>query len=153
MKYCIRAIKYFIYIIFLLVIIIGVLILIGAVDANPETLFRNGYNSYWQIALIFAVLAAVYPLFGYATKEVIAPGEYSELHDAVVKHMDELGYELESEKGENMTFRSKSTLKKITRIWEDRITMTRSISGWTLEGLRKDIFHIAYGLEYKLRGE
>ena len=49
MKYIVRAIKYFFYFSILLIIILSVLVLAHVVDGNIETMFRNGYNSLWQI--------------------------------------------------------------------------------------------------------
>lgn len=65
--------------------------------------------------------------------------------------MENRGYRLESEKGENMTFRNRSLLNRITRMMEDRITFTRTLGGFELEGLRKDTIRVIYGLENALR--
>ena len=65
--------------------------------------------------------------------------------------MENRGYKLESEKGENMTFRNRSILNRITRMMEDRITFTRTLGGFELEGLRKDTIRVIYGLENALR--
>ena len=144
MKYIVRAIKYFFYFSILLIIILSVLVLAHVVDGNIETMFRNGYNSLWQIGLMFAAVAAVYPVFGFVKKEAVIPGEYAEIRKGVIDYMENHGYRLESEKGENMTFR-------ITRMMEDRITFTRTLGGFELEGLRKDTIRVIYGLENALR--
>ena len=65
--------------------------------------------------------------------------------------MENRGYRLESENGENMTFRNRSILNRITRMMEDRITFTRTLGGFELEGLRKDTIRVIYGLENALR--
>lgn len=36
-------------------------------------------------------------------------------------------------------------------MFEDDITMTRSFTGFTMEGLRKDLVRLSSGLEYKFR--
>ena len=151
MKYLIRALKYFVYFVLLLAVILAALILLGLAEADPATLFRNGYDSYWQIALMFAVLAGVYPLFGFMKKDVLVPGEYAEIRPDVVRVMESKGYELEKEEGENLSFRLLSRAGRISRMWEDRITLTRTYSGFTLEGLRRDLVRIAYTLESKFR--
>ena len=140
-KYIIRAIKYFFYFTILLIIILAVLILAHVVDGNIETMFRDGYNSLWQIAIMFAAVSAVYPVFGFVKKDAMVPGEYSENR----------GYRLEKEDGENMSFRSRSLLNRISRMCEDRITFTRTLGGFTLEGLRKDTIRLIYGLENAMR--
>lgn len=147
MKYIVRAIKYFFYFSILLIIILSVLVLAHVVDGNIETMFRNGYNSLWQIGLMFAAVAAVYPVFGFVKKEAVIPGEYAEIRKGVIDYMENHGYRLESENGENMTFRNRSLLNRITRMMEDRITFTRTLGGFELEGLRKDTIRVIYGLE------
>lgn len=152
MKYIVRAAKYFLYFCFLLAVIILLLVAIHAVPANPELIFKNGYDSYWQIALMFAAVSAFYPKFGFMSKDLRVPGEYSESRDKIVEYMESRGYGLETEEGENMTFRLRSTFGKISKMYEDRITMTRMISGFTIEGLRKDVVRIYSGLEAKFEG-
>lgn len=151
MKYIVRAIKYFFYFSILLIIILSVLVLAHVVDGNIKTMFRNGYNSLWQIGLMFAAVAAVYPVFGFVKKEAVIPGEYAEIRKGVIDYMENRGYRLESENGENMTFRNRSLLNRITRMMEDRITFTRTLGGFELEGLRKDTIRVIYGLENALR--
>ena len=65
--------------------------------------------------------------------------------------MESRGYRLESEQEQNLTFRYRSPVNRLFRMFEDRITMTRSISGFEVEGLRKDVIRIVYGLEQKMR--
>ena len=52
-----------------------------------------------------------------------------------------------------MTFRNRSILNRITRMMEDRITFTRTLGGFELEGLRKDTIRVIYGLENALRNQ
>ena len=153
MKYLVRAVKYFLYFCLLLVIILAALILLGLAEADPATLFRNGYDSYWQIALMFAALAAAYPYFGFMKKEVTIPGEYGAIRDGVVGVMQERGYELEREEGEDLFFRLRSRAARISRMWEDRVSVTRRLGGFTLEGPRKDLVRLSYALESRFQGE
>ena len=68
MKYFVRAVKYFIYLLVILSLVIAILVVSGLVDGDLSTMFVNGYDSYWQIALIAAALAALYPRMGYCTR-------------------------------------------------------------------------------------
>lgn len=151
MKYIIRAIKYYIGIVVLLIAVLTVLTLLHLTSGNIAEMFRNGYDSLWQMALMFLAIALIYPKFGYNRRGVIIPGEYSDIRDGVVSYMEDHGYRLESEEGENMTFRSASPLNRIFRLFEDRITLTRELGGFYVEGLTKDIVRIINGLEYKFR--
>ncbi|MGM9743372.1 MAG: hypothetical protein ACI3ZC_09965 [Candidatus Cryptobacteroides sp.] len=150
-KYITRAVKYFFYFSFLLVIFMAILVFAHVVDGNIETMFRGGYNSLLQIALMFACVAAVYPVFGFVKKSAVIPGEFNEIRNELIDAMEERGYRLESEDGEDMTFRNKSFLNRLTRMFEDRITFTRELGGYSLEGLRKDTIRIIYGLENRFR--
>lgn len=150
-RYIIRAIKYFFYFCILLTIIMAILVVIGAAEANPATMFKNGYDSFWQIGLFFAFMSALYPKFGYTKRQAVVPGEYSEVKAEVINIMSDRGYLLESEDGEVMTFRFKSTLTRIMRMMEDRVTLTKEFTGFSVEGPTKDIVRVVNGLEYKFR--
>lgn len=152
MKYIIRAVKYFFYFCILLAIMLGILVLIHATDATSiEGLFKDGYNSLVKIAIMFGCVSAVYPIFGFQKKEAVVPGEYREIRSGVIEFMESRGYRLESEQGEDMTFRISSPVSRLFRMYEDRITLTRRISGFDVEGLRKDVVRLVYGLEQKMR--
>ena len=150
-RYTVRAVKYFFYFTILLVIILSVLVLAHVIDGNIETMFRDGYRSLLQIALMFAAVSAVYPVFGFVKKDAVIPGEYGEIRGKVTEFMENRGYRLEKEDGENMTFRNRSFINRLSRMFEDRITFTRTLGGFSLEGLRKDTIRIIYGLENSLR--
>jgi len=150
-RYIIRAIKYFFYFCILLTIVMAILVTIGATEANLATMFKNGYDSFWQIGLFFAFMSALYPKFGYTKRQAIVPGELSEIKADVIKVMSDRGYLPESENGEVMTFRFKSTLTRVMRMFEDRVTLTKEQLGFTVEGPTKDITRVVSALEYKFR--
>ena len=56
-------------------------------------------------------------------------------------------YSLEKAKPGMMTFRHDGTVSRLSRMFEDRITITATEGGVTVEGLRKDVLRIASGLE------
>lgn len=151
MKYLIRSIKYFIYFSVLLVVVMAVMVAIGAVDADIEMMFRHGYESLWQIALMLVLIAVTYPFFGFIKKETVVPGEYSEIRQGVIDFMEDRGYTLKGEDGENMVFSQRNVVNRFFRMFEDNITLTRSITGFTMEGLRKDVVRLSYGMEYRFR--
>lgn len=153
MRYALRAVKYFIYLCVLVAIMIGILIAVGYAEADINSLFKKGYESLLMIAVMFAALSAIYPLFGFMKKSVIIPGEYSEIRDTVVNTMNERGYDLESEEGENMTFRKRGSAARLLKMFEDRITLERDITGFRMEGLRKDVVRLGYAIENKARQE
>jgi len=147
MRYIVRAVKYFFYCVAIVALILFVLSLAGMIGSDPEQLFVNGYDSYWQIALMFAAIAAVYPSFGYMRRMIHIPGELSEIKGPVLSAMEVKGYQLERQDGEDLVFRARSPWKRFTSMYEDRITMKRTVDGFELEGLRRDVVAVAYYVE------
>lgn len=152
MKYAIRAIKYFIYFSVLLVIVIFVLVQIKMVPADIQEIFRNGYDSIWQIALMFAGLSAVYPMFGYAKKSAAATGSIQERKAEIRQYMEDRGYTLASEEEGVLKFQRRNLFQRIFRMLEDTVTITQELGGFEFEGLRRDIVILAIGLETKING-
>ncbi len=151
MKYFVRAVKYFFYFTFLFVAIMAVLVFAGVVKADVSLMFRDGYKSLWQIALLFAFVSAFYPRFGFIKRSAIINGGYSDIRGGIIEYMESRGYRLESEDGENLTFRLRSKFSAMFKMFEDRITMTRELGGYEVEGLTKDVVRLVGGLEYKFR--
>jgi len=149
-KYILRAVKYYVYIMLLLVLMLAVLIALHVIDSDIEKIFRNGYDSLWQIALMFLAMAAIYPTFGYTKKTASATGSLAERKDAIVAFMNEKKYVLSSETAEELKFHRTNLLQRITRTFEDTVTITQDFGGFQFEGVRKDVIGLAYGLETAL---
>lgn len=152
MKYFIRAIKYFVYFILLFVIIMAILVLTGAAEGDISSMFRGGYSALWKIAIIFAVISAIYPSVGFIRKDAMIPGSWEEDKDAIREFMEGRGYSLESEDTGMMSFRKRG-MGRFTRMYEDRITLSAKIGGVEMEGMRKDVLRLAMGLESRFRRE
>jgi hypothetical protein len=150
MKYLIRSVKYFIYFSVLCTAIITALVLIGAVEGDINSIFSEGYNSIGKIVMFFAIVAAVYPKFGFITRDIVADKDWKDIRPQVLEYMYERSYKLESEKDGVVTFRFKSAAGRLSKMYEDRLTLTRTETGYQLEGLRKDVMRLAMGLEYRL---
>jgi len=150
MKYFVRAVKYYLSLLILIAVILGILVFIGAAEADIKTMFRNGYDALWQIAILFAVIAAIYPKFGFVEKEAVFPGSWAETRDGIAGYMASRNYVIEKEEEGKISFRHKGILNRISRMYEDRITVSSVFSGVKVEGLRKDVFRIAAGLEYNM---
>lgn len=150
MKYLIRAIKYFFYFAFLTTAIVVILILIGAVNGDINDIFEGGYNALWKMGLFFAVVAAVYPKLGFVTRDITLECSWDEIRGTAKTYFNERRYVLESETAETLTFRRRSTTEKISRMFEDRITLTKTETGCSMEGLRKDVLLSASGLEHTI---
>lgn len=151
MKYFVRALKYFVYFAFLFCAIVLALVLIGAVEGDINAIFEDGYASLWKIAIFFAVIAAVYPKVGFISNGIETELEFPAIKDDIIEHMTERNYVLESEDDNLLTFRYKGAAGRITRMAEDRITISTAADGLTVEGLRKDVMRLSTGLEHRLR--
>lgn len=150
MRYFTRSVKYFFYFALLTTLILLALIATGLADGDIDTMFRGGSSAIWKILLFFAAVAAVYPKVGFISKAVPAQDSWSDIRMTVISFMKERQYDLESEEGNTICFRHRGIINKITRMYEDRITITVTDAGFTMEGLRKDVFRMATSLEYKL---
>lgn len=147
MKYFIRAVKYFIYFSLLTTVIVSALVLIGAVEGDINSIFQGGYEALWKMAVFFAVVSAIYPKLGFISRDVAVNRNWDEIRSEALAFFNERKYELESETPESVTFRIKGVAGKLVKMYEDRITLTRTIDGYRMEGLRKDILRLATGFE------
>lgn len=143
MRYFIRAVKYFVHITFILALILAALVLLHLVEADPQKMFVDGMTSVWKIAALMVVFSAIYPRFGYSKREIDMKGDYADVIPELKKKMEARGYRVEKEDDEIITFRLTSPIMKFTRLWEDRLTFTRHLGGFILEGATKDITRIA----------
>lgn len=150
MKYLIRSIKYFIYFSLMCTVIVSALVLIGAVEGDINAIFEGGYASIGKIAIFFAVVAAVYPKVGFISRGISSDREWAEVRAEVVEYMKERQWELESESDGAATFRVRGAAARLSKMYEDRITLTRTPDGYQMEGLRKDVMRLATGLEHRL---
>ena len=149
MKYILRSIKYFVYLAIMLAIFIAALLALGFIEGPIDNIFKNGADSIWQMALIVAAFAAVYPMLGYAKRNVRIWGEPEQVWPEIVAFMNGRGYILAEGNAQNAKFRLASKLKRILRMGEDTISFTRTIGGYTLEGRTKEIVRLDTGLTQK----
>jgi hypothetical protein len=146
MKYFIRSVKYFFYFAILSTAIILALVLIGAVEGDINSIFEGGWNALWKIAVFFAAVAAVYPKLGFIKRDLsFVSQEVS--HEDIIEFFRERRYVLESETDSAMSFRYRDTAGKISKMYEDRVIVTREMGVYWFEGLRKDVIRLATSFE------
>lgn len=150
MKYFTRAIKYFFYFAFITTAIIILLVMIGAVEGDINSIFNGGYDALWKIAIFFALVASVYPKVGFIERMVLTEKEWKDIRETVCIYMEDRRYDLESKDGDTVTFRFRGIAGKLSKMYEDRITLTKVEGGFRMEGLRKDVMRLSAGLEHRL---
>lgn len=136
-----------------LAVILLLLILFGAADWDFSTLFRDGKDSLWKIAVLFAAVAAVYPRIGFIGRSFTTLAGEKEIMDTVRAYMKQLGYVLEKESQGTLSFRQESFTSRLSRMYEDRITVTAEDGKVCVDGLRKDVVRICGGLEFRINTE
>ena len=142
MKYIVRALKYYLYLLVLLVLFVAVIYFITGHGAPLESMFKEGYDSLWKMALIVLALAAIYPRFGYGKRRIRVKGPAEEIIPKIEAHMNARGYELESRDAEdNLVFRQASFFGRLFKMF-DKVYFTRSLSGYEMEGRLKDIVRL-----------
>ena len=150
MRYTIRAVKYFLSMAVIVTLILICLTYYATGSFDISKSLDNGWRSVIYIGLILAVFSAVYPAFGYRQRPLDIRGEREEIAGIIRGYMDARGYRPEKERPDGLlTFRHRSPLVRFFRVWEDRITFTPTHSGYSIEGLNRDIVRMISGIEYK----
>ena len=146
MKYFIRSVKYFFYFAILTTLIILALILIGAVEGSIDGIFEDGYASLWKIALFFAIIAAVYPKFGFVKKQLETSDDWDTVKEKAEAYFSEKPFKVVSRTADSVTFRRRDPLGRLVKMCEDHIILSRTEDGFHMEGLRKDVYLYSAGL-------
>ena len=124
--------------------------MIGAVEGDINSIFEDGTRSIGKILAFFAAVSAIYPSVGFLKRRLDINNDWSEVRPAVIEYMQERQYEVENINDEVVTFRLKGISGKVSKMFEDRITLAKTPEGYTMEGLRKDVIRFAMGIENRL---
>ena len=151
MKHLRRALKYFIQICLIFVLIIGALMLTGMVSKDVAVAFRNGWQSIWMILGLFGVMSLAYPFFGYGKRLIRAGGDPAEHWEAIDEAMNARGYVPAAETPDGARrYHLKSAVNRATRLWEDTVTVTPVLGGFEAEGLIRDLSRIVMSIDHKI---
>ena len=151
MTYVRRALKYFVQTCLLLAIILAVLMLSGMVSKDISVAFQHGWTSVWWILALFAVMALVYPFFGYQKRMIHVKGDPALMKDGIVEALRGRGYVLGSDENGILKFHLTAPLNRAFRFWEDTITLTPTLGGWEAEGLSRDLVRVVSSIEQYYR--
>ena len=151
MKYFIRSVKYFLSMAVMVVVILGALTYYQNGTFNILASLSDGVRSAIWIGVILALFSAVYPRFGYAERPLDVRGDTDEIEKVIRRYMDERGYSPEKEELNLLTFRVRSPFTRFFRLYEDRISFNRTHTGFTIEGLNREIVRLKSGIEYRFQ--
>lgn len=151
MRYLIRAAKYFVQLLVILSLIIAILMVAKVVESDLSKIFVNGYDSLWQIAILMAVFSALYPRLGYARREAVIGGPDEEVYPVLERVMTAHGYSREQRTDGKLCYRKSAFGDRLTRLWEDRITVDRIATGFGLEGYNRDVVRLVNSIRDAVR--
>lgn len=151
MTYLRRALKYFLQITLLFVVIIGALMLSGMVSKDVAVAFQQGWKSVGFILALFVVMSLAYPFFGYQKRKIAVNGDPAECRDGIVEALKIRGYVLENEAEGVLSFHLSNPLNRAARMWEDRVTLTPILGGFEAEGLARDLVRVVSSIEQYFR--
>jgi len=150
MKYIRRAVKYFIQITFLFVVIIAALMLTGMVSKDVAIAFQKGWTSIAYIAVAFIAMSAVYPYFGYGKRNIRAQGDPADYKESIKEALEGRGYRLAGEEDGAMLFKLTSPLNRLARLYEDTVTIKPVLGGFEAEGLIRDLSRVVMAIDHKI---
>ena len=154
MRYILRAIKYFIQISVTLAVILFILMALGLVSKDINILFRGGWKSVEMIALMFAGVSSLYPLFGYARRPIEIKGDIATAKETIDTYMRSKGYSKEKETEEgDIIYRSDSIFRRIINLGEDRISFRINEGEASVEGRNREVMRIYSSIRYLLDKE
>ena len=150
MKYLVRSVKYFFYFALLTSLILFALVFLGMADSNIANNFEGGYSAFWKMALFYAAVAAIYPKLAFINRKLYIDPSV-DINAETVRFFQDRRYVLESQTDDTLTFRVAGMGTRLVKMCEDRITITRTLDGYYMEGHRKDVLRLASSLEYKFQ--
>lgn len=139
--YIIRAAKYAIYLILLLVIIFTLMNSLTKNQTSFADLFTTSRGIY--MAFVVLIFAAIYPMMGYVKRTLVF--DASQKVDEVVNVMSLSGYaRTDAGDAAAMTFRAVGKMKRLSLMGEDQITITTTEGLSTIAGPRKEVVRVSF---------
>ncbi|MFI3302316.1 MAG: hypothetical protein SNH35_00955 [Rikenellaceae bacterium] len=150
MSYFSRAIKYLLSLCIIYVVVIYAMSFAGVAASTPEATFASLISTSRGIIMIIAILALSfsYPVFGFMRQEVT--GDMESDREAIISSFAAYGFSLRSEGDGEMVFGSDNLIRKITLLFEDKITVTQVGNKLVVEGIRRVVPSVIYRLEAKI---
>ena len=137
-RYFLRSVKYFIWLMALLVIVYALMLLFGQTNyATLQSVIHTG-RIWWLVGAILVVTVA-YPRFGYTARELRGRVTPDENRDKVLSTMEMNGYMLTQEMHGVMTFRSGTFAGRLRRRFEDKVEVKLNGDKIIISGPRNEV--------------
>ena len=149
-KYFIRVVKYLIYFVIIFSLIIAIFALASKQELSYSALFRPGSGV--ELLVFFIVISLAYPLVSFINKRAYLNHSFAEERDKILKVFEESNYIKVAEDATTLTFRHKSKVTRLFRMFEDTIVVDFSDNPIVLKGMRKDVYRLAKSIEYASQG-
>lgn len=152
----VRSVKYFFVFIVLAVVLLSIVTVLSGesirqlfMPVSEGGMLKEG--AWWQMLILFALIALVYPGLVFVKKEVMIEGDFEDHRDTIMKAFESLGYEKTDEDSDKLTFRLRNRFTRFMRVHEDSVTISKGEAPLILEGNRKEILRLASHITYALR--
>jgi hypothetical protein len=153
-RYPIRALKSIVYFFALATLIMVVIYFctdekVRTVESFKEFLQRSNLLN---MAIFLGVFGLVYPFIGYITQKAPRSRPFTESDkEAVIKIFTVARFTLASDNGSTLTFRIDNPVARVTRVFEDAVTVDYAANPVVIEGLRRDVTRLSRAIEQYLR--
>ncbi len=132
-----RALKYFLKLVIVIAVVLGVLAALGMLNTQGTSLLETLIYS-WRggvLAGAIVLFSFLYPKISFDTVDV--RGDVATNRDDVVNAFANYGYSLDKEKNGVMTFRANSRLRRLLWQFDDAVTVRQENRYIRIEGTKK----------------
>ncbi|MDR0581993.1 MAG: hypothetical protein LBG31_03415 [Prevotellaceae bacterium] len=153
-RYFIRALKSVLYFFIVALLLLALIYFISPKEARQVQNFAEFLqrNSLLKMAIFLGAFGLIYPLFGYITQKAPRSRPFSDSDkEAVIKIFANARFVPANDDGRVLTFRIINPVARVTRLFEDAITVDYTANPLTVEGQRRDVTRLAKAVERYLR--
>ena len=153
-RYFIRALKSVLYFFIVAFLLLALIYFISPEQVRQVQNFAEFLqrNSLLKMAIFLGAFGLIYPVIGYVTQKVPRSRPFSaDDKEAVIKIFTNARFVLTNDDGSVLTFRIINPVARVTRVFEDAITVDYAANPLAVEGLRRDVTRLAKAIERYLR--
>lgn len=151
MQYLRRAVKFLIEFMIIFFVITGLvwfLTIRKGGEVPYSQIFAEGAVP--KLVIFFVAAAAIYPYLSFIKRRIHLNGTFADYRSIIVEAFRELGYIIEEENDRKIDFRMERSADRVTRFFEDRITVSKTENPIVLSGYRRDLERLVRNINYKI---